>query len=145
VREILLCARDRETLRRRVRLPCQIVEEQGFSLLAQECEDLSTQGMRVRALLPARVGTRVLASFRVPGSSLYIDTEAEVVRVLWGRRSGDQGSSLGLRFLDLSRVDRAILASRLAGLPPPAPERSLRFDYASTVWAVARGLSAAAY
>ncbi len=133
MREILLSARDRVALRRRVRIPCQVVEENGFSLLARECIDLSVKGMRVQALLPAPVGTTVLVSFRVPGSALYIDVDAEVVRVLWGRRKGDQNSALGLRFIGLSRIDRAILGSRLAGLPPPAPERSLRFDYASTV------------
>ena len=90
MREILLSARDRVALRRQVRIPCQVVEENGFSLLARECVDLSVKGMRVQALLPAPVGTIVLVSFRVPGSSLYIDVEAEVVRVLWGRRKNDQ-------------------------------------------------------
>lgn len=137
MREFLLSARDRAALRRQVRVPCQIVEEASFSLLANECMDLSVQGMRVRAVMPAPVGTRVIASFRVPGSSLYIDAEAEVVRILWGRRSLDGTSALGLRFLDLSRVDRAILAPRLKGLPPPAPERSLRFDYARSVFSIA--------
>lgn len=136
MREILLSARDRVALRRRVRIPCQVVEENGFSLLARECMDLSVRGMRVEALLPAPVGTIVLVSFRVPGSSLYIDVDAEVVRVIWGRRRGDQTSALGLRFVGLSRVDRAILGSRLAGLPPPAPERSLRLDYARSVKAL---------
>jgi hypothetical protein len=133
MREILLSARDRTALRRRVRLPCQVVEEASFSLLAREALDLSPDGMCVRALLPAAVGTRVLASFRIPGSSLYIDTEAEVTRIIWGRRAADRSSGLGLRFLGLSRVDRAILTSRLNGLPPPVPTRSLRFDYARSV------------
>jgi len=141
VREILLSARDRVALRRQVRLPCQIVEEENFSLLADECMDLSVRGMRVKALLPAPVGTRVIASFRVPGSSLYLDVDAEVVRILWGRRRGDRHSALGLRFLDLSRVDRAILNSRLAGMPPPAPERNLRFDYARTVGSIAHNFA----
>jgi hypothetical protein len=86
----------------------------------------------------------VIASFRVPDSSLYIDVDAQVVRVLEGRRRGDRARALGLRFLNLSRVDRAILASRLAGLPPPPPERSVRLDYAATVFAIARGLAATA-
>jgi hypothetical protein len=136
MREFLLSARDRLALRRRVRIPCQVVEENGFSLLARECMDLSVRGMRVQALMPAAVGTVVLVSFRVPGSSLYIDVEAEVVRVQWGRRRGDATSALGLRFLGLSNIDRAILGSRLAGLPPPAPERELRPDYAASVMAL---------
>ncbi len=139
MREILLFARDRTAMRRQVRMPCQIVEEAGFSLLAETCLDLSIQGMRVRALAPAPVGTRVLASFRVPGSSLYIDAEAEVTRVLWGRRYGDETCALGLNFIGMLRVDRAILASRLQGLPPPPPKRSVRVDYARTVFSIAKG------
>jgi hypothetical protein len=144
VREILLSARDRSALRRQVRLPCQIVEEDRFELLANECIDLSVRGMRVRAILPAPVGTRVLASFRVPGSSLYLDLDAEVTRVIWGRRFNDRCAALGLRFVNLSPVDRAILGSRLAGMPPPVPARTLRFDYAATIAQVARGFAFAA-
>jgi hypothetical protein len=144
MREILLSARDRAALRRRVRLPCQVVEQESFSLLSEECVDLSLTGMRVKALVPAPVGSKVLVSFRVPSSSLYIDVDAEVTRIMWGRRSGDRCSCLGLRFLDLSRVDRAILKSRLVGLPPPAPERTLRFDYARTVGSIARSFGFAA-
>ncbi len=136
MRDFLLTARDRLALRRRVRMPCQVVEEDGFSLLARQCMDLSVRGMRVEALMPAPVGSIVLASFRVPGSSLYIDVNAEVVRVQWGRRRGDQVSALGLRFVGMSNIDRAILGSRLLGLPPPTPERELRLDYASSVMAL---------
>ena len=143
MREILLSARDRVALRRRVRLPCQVVEEQSFSLLGREALDLSLTGMRVRAVIPAPLGTLVIASFRVPGSSLYMDVDAEVSRISWGRRSSDRYSTLGLRFLHLSRVDRAILASRLAGLPPPVPERSLRLDYARSVGTFCAGFAAA--
>ena len=85
MREILLSARDRAALRRQVRMPCQVIEEEGFSLLANECMDLSVKGMRVRALMPAPVGTIVVASFRVPGSSLYIDVDAEVVQGALGK------------------------------------------------------------
>jgi len=144
VREILISARDRAALRRQVRIPCQIVEEESFSLIANESIDLSVRGMRVKALRAVPVGTRVIASFRVPGSSLYLDLDAEVTRVLWGRRKGDRCTALGLSFFDLSAVDRAILGSRLMGLPPPAPERRLRFDYAGTIAAIARGFSFAA-
>jgi len=136
MREFLLTARDRLALRRRVRIPCQVVEEESFSLLARECMDLSVRGMRVEALMPAPVGSIVLVSFRVPGSSLYIDVNAEVVRVQWGRRRSDQASALGLRFVGMSNIDRAILNSRLLGLPPPTPERELRFDYANSVRAL---------
>ncbi len=134
---ILRHAADRLALRRHVRMPCQVVCELGFKLLAHECIDLSLQGMGVRALYPASEGSPVLVSFRLPNSSLYIDVEAKIARMVWGRRREDAGAMLGLSFVDLPRVDRAILASRLRGLPPPAPKRRVRVDYAATVRAIA--------
>lgn len=133
---ILHHAADRHALRRQLRMPCQVVCEQGFTLLAQECVDLSLEGMGVRALLPASEGSPVLVSFRLPQSSLYIDVEAQIARMAWGRRREDGGAVLGLRFVALPRVDRAILASRLRGLPPPVPRRRVRVDYAASVRAI---------
>ena len=137
---ILHFASDRTALRRTLRVPCQVVCEHSFTLLARETVDLSLEGMAVRALLPATERTPVLVSFRVPGSSLYIDVDAVITRMAWGRRDEDHGAVLGLRYLNLSAVDRAILASRLRGLPPPVPARRVRFDYAESVLAIARGL-----
>jgi hypothetical protein len=133
---ILHQAADRHALRRQLRMPCQVVCEQGFTLLAQECVDLSLEGMGVRALLPASEGSPVLVSFRLPNSSLYIDIEGHIARMVWGRRREDAGALLGLRFTALHRTDRAILASRLRGLPPPVPRRRVRVDYASSVRAI---------
>ena len=134
---ILRHAADRHALRRQLRMPCQVVCEHGFTLLAQECVDLSLEGMGVRALFPASEGSPVLVSFRLPSSSLYIDVEAQIARMAWGRRQEDAGAVLGLRFVDLGRVDRAILAERLRGLPPPVPRRRVRVDYAARVRAIA--------
>ncbi len=134
-------ASDRTALRRTLRVPCQVVCEHNFTLLARETVDLSLEGMAVRALLPATERTPVLVSFRVPGSSLYIDVDAVITRMAWGRRDEDEGAVLGLRYLNLSAVDRAILASRLRGLPPPVPARRVRLDYAESVLAIAQGLA----
>lgn len=136
MQDVLQMASDRTALRRKVRLPCQVVDEHDFSLLASECVDLSPTGMGVRALLPSFAGASVLVSFRVPGSSLYIDVDARVTRMAWGRRRDDRWATLGLSFVNLSAVDRIILSSRLRGLPPPAPRRRLRADYARSVWTV---------
>jgi hypothetical protein len=134
---ILHHAADRNALRRQLRMPCQVVCEHGFTLLASECVDLSLEGMGVRALFPAHEGSPVLVSFRLPNSSLYIDVEAHIARMAWGRRREDAGAVLGLRFTALDRTDRAILASRLRGMPPPVPRRRVRVDYAASVLAIA--------
>jgi len=137
---VLQTAKDRLALRRGVRIPCQVVDEEGFTLLARECFDLSVRGMGVKAIAPAPIGTPLIVSFRIPGSSYHCDFEARVARVVWGRRREDRYPSLGIELLDMDALSRAVLAARLRGLPPPVPMRRVRVDYAATVGSIAKGL-----
>ncbi len=137
---ILQTAKDRLALRRRVRMPCQVIDEEGFTLLARECFDLSVRGMGVKAMVPAPIGTPLIVSFRVPGSSFHLDLEARVARIVWGRRREDRHPSLGIELLSLDALSRAVLTARLRGLPPPVPLRPVRVDYAASVAAIAADL-----
>ncbi len=139
MQSILQTAKDRLALRRCVRMPCQVIDEEGFTLLSRECFDLSLRGMGVRAMAPAPIGTPLIVSFRVPGSSFVCDLEARVARVVWGRRSEDRYPSLGIELLSLDPLSRAVLAARLRGLPPPVPMRRVRVDYAASIAAIAAG------
>lgn len=138
MRDIVQTARDRTSLRRRVRLNCQVVSEDAFSLLARECVDLSLRGMAVRAVIPAQIGTKLLVSFRAPGTSYVCDVEGSVARIAWGRRREDRSLTLGIAFTGLDPLTRAVLGARLQGVPPPIPQRRLRMDYAETVRAIMR-------
>ena len=129
-------AKDRQALRRQVRVACQVVRESDFKLVADVCLDLSPRGMRVRALAPVALDTPVLVSFRVPAAGVHMDVSAVVSRVARGRRREDRGATLGLSFVDLSPVEAVTLTARLRGVPPPAPARPLRKDYASAVRAI---------
>ena len=140
MQSILQTAKDRLALRRRVRIPCQVIDEQGFTLLARECFDLSIHGMGVKAVAPAPIGTPLIVSFRVPGSSFICDLEARVARIVWGRRREDKYPSLGIELLAMDPLMRAVLTARLRGLPPPVPARPVRIDYAASVDSIARGL-----
>ena len=126
-------ATDRKALRRQVRVACQVVRESDFRLVADVCLDLSPRGMRVRALAPVALDTPVLVSFRVPSAGVHMDVAAVVTRVARGRRREDRGATLGLSFVDLSPVEAVTLTARLRGVPPPAPARPLRTDYARAV------------
>ncbi len=137
---VLRTASDRLALRRGVRIPCQIVEEDGFTLLARECFDLSVKGMGVRAIAPAPIGTPLIVSFRIPGSSFQCDFEGRVARIVWGRRREDRYPCLGIALLAMDPLSRAVLSARLRGVPPPTPQRRVRIDYAASVAAIARGL-----
>jgi hypothetical protein len=141
MQNILWTANDRKALRRRVKIPCQIVSEHDFTLVSDTCLDLSPRGMRVRALRALGIGTQVLVSFRVPDAGVHMDLGALVTRVARGRRRGERFPTLGLSFVDLSPLDGIILTARLKGVPPPAPARHLRVDYASSVRAIHASLA----
>jgi hypothetical protein len=136
MQKILWAANDRTVLRRRVRVPCQIVSEHNFVLVSDTCLDLSARGMRVRALRPVALGTQLLVSFRIPDAGVHMDVSAVVSRVARGRRRGERFPTLGLTFVDLGHVEAVILTARLKGVPPPTPARHLRVDYARSVHAI---------
>jgi hypothetical protein len=133
MRDILAAASERLGLRRRVRLPCQVVSEQDFSLISDLCLDISPRGMRVRALTPVARGAEVLVSFRVPDAGVHMDLSAVVSRVAAGRRRGESFASFGLSFVGIGALEGLILSARLKGFPPPVPMRHLRIDYAAAV------------
>lgn len=126
----------RRPLRRAVRIPCQVVRERDFTLVASEVLDLSEEGMLVSALGPVLTGEPLLVSFMAPYSRVFVDAEATVARVVHGRRDGDRGLALGVAFDGLDRFARALLAQRLAGLPPPLPSSSR-----ASVWTPSRPLA----
>ncbi len=129
-------ARQRKSLRRAVDLPCEVVEGDGFRLLGRRVCDLSEEGAFVLldpGVRPPRPGTEVFVSLRVPHSRHWVGAVARVSRLVAGRRQSDPGAGIGLRFVEMDRVERAMLRSSLPGLPPPLPTRHLRRDYAATV------------
>jgi hypothetical protein len=134
---ILVPLRTRKSLRRSVRSRCHAVALDQFRLIGERILDLSPRGALVACDAPVHVGDRVLLSFRAPASDAWIDTEAEVARVLEGWRAGDPGYSAGLRFTGLDRASQRELVVSLAGLPPPVPARRRPIDYAESVRRIA--------
>jgi hypothetical protein len=118
---------DRRSIRRAFRTVCQAVRAQSFRLFGEQVLDLSPRGMLVRCDRVARLGERVLVSFRAPGNDgLWLDAEATVARLVQDQRSGDRGVCAGLEFVYFERSARHELLVRLAGFPPPVPQRRLR-------------------
>jgi hypothetical protein len=111
----------RASLRREVLVPCQVVREDDFGLVAERTLDLSVDGMLVPIMRPVRVGDSVIVSFAIPG--MWIDAKAVVSRVVQGRRPSDEGPAAGLLFVALAPAARAALAGHLHGRPPPLPRR----------------------
>jgi hypothetical protein len=117
----------RRAVRRAVRIECQAVDLQEFQLVGERVLDLSPVGMLVSCGRMTQIGDDVLVSFKAPGvDAPWIEAEAEVARVIQGWRVADRGYCAGLRFTYFERSARNELLSRLAGLPPPIPQRRLR-------------------
>ncbi len=130
---ILVRRQQRRTLRRSVRVDCQVVREHDFRLLARRGVDLSPDGMLVLTDVRVLTGEDVIVSFRAPTTGLWFDCEATVARVIHGRRPGDWGPCLGLSFHGMDDLSRVMLHADLRRLPPPLPRRPPRIDYAESV------------
>jgi hypothetical protein len=125
----------RRAVRRATRTRCHAVGERGFELLGELALDLSPRGMLVACEVPAALGEPVLVSVLAPGRNpIWLDAEAEVARIVHGQRRGDRGYCIGLRFKYFDRVSRMELLSRLAGMPPPIPQRRLRAERYRIAW-----------
>lgn len=118
----------RRAVRRAVPTQCQAVALAEFQLLGERVVDLSPVGMLVRCVRTPRVGDDVVVSFKAPGldDGLWLDAEAVVARLIRGFRSSDRGICVGLRFTYFEKTARNELLARLAGFPPPVPQRRLQ-------------------
>jgi c-di-GMP-binding flagellar brake protein YcgR len=128
---------DRKSTRHHVRIDCQVVRETDFRLVGHRTLDLSPDGMLVRATTDVTIGESVLVSFQATPLGLWFDAEAEVTRIVRGRRPEDEGRALALRFVDIAPVARLILRGHLRRVPPIVPQRPTRLDYAASVRAIA--------
>ncbi|MBX3262181.1 MAG: PilZ domain-containing protein [Labilithrix sp.] len=124
---------ERREVRRALVMPCQIVRERDFRLVAEEALDVSPDGMLVSSDVELDPGENVFVSFRATELGIWFDTEARVARVIRGRRPGDRGRGIALRFSTMPRVKRFILRGHLRNVPPPVPRRAQRIDWAATV------------
>jgi hypothetical protein len=110
----------RSEMRHAVSIGC-VIERKHWRLFAGQVIDLSPDGML--ALCGARldVGTELLVTFKATDLSVRFVVRAVVTRVIPGRRRGDQGRAVGVRFVGLSAVSRLILRGILHATPmPPA-------------------------
>jgi hypothetical protein len=114
----------RRAVRRAFRTRCTAVATREFTFLGERVLDLSPRGMLLACEAPAQVGDDVIVTFRAPGrDTLWMDAEAEVSRVIHGLREGDPGYCVALDFTYFEKSARHELLCRLAGTPPPIPQR----------------------
>jgi hypothetical protein len=118
------CGQNRP-LRHSVHMPCQVVRERDFRLIADGIENLSVTGLLVTPADSVLTGERLIVSFQSPRWGIWIDAEATVARVIHGRRRGEFARKLGLQFESLDPWSRFVLEKNLRWIPmaPPAPPR----------------------
>jgi hypothetical protein len=134
---MLIRKNDRRSTRHHLRIDCEVVRERDFRLVGHRTLDLSPDGMLVRMAGDVDIGEPLIVSFQTTALGLWFDAEAQVTRIVKGRRPEDEGRALGLRFVDLAPVSRLILRGHLRRVPPVLPQRPLRVDYAATVRQIA--------
>lgn len=128
---------ERREVRRALPLRCQVVRERDFRLVSETAIDVSPDGMFVPTDIELEPGENVFVSFRATELGIWFDTEARVARVVHGRRDGDKGRGVGLRFSTLPKVKRFILRGHLRRVPPPLPRRAQRIDWGATIRRIA--------
>lgn len=126
-------------MRHAAKLQCEVVREADFCRIGRQTLDVSTEGMRVAIdeCEEVCVGDTLFVAFQVGPMGLWFDAQATVARVVHGRRPGDKGPEIGIRFENLSAVTRLILKGAVRKVPPPLPKRAKRIDYAETIRRVA--------
>src|SRR5215470_7694910 len=113
----------RAAFRRAVCLPCQVVRERDFKLVAGLALDLSPEGMLALAGARVLTGEPLIVSFRSERVGRWFDAEATVARVVHGRREGDAGLSIGVAFHGTDPGFREGIFQAIRRLPPPSPRR----------------------
>ena len=106
----------REWVRVDVHLVVQIARR-AETIHSTVASDLSEGGMFIHELLPYEMGTRLHVTFRVAGSARLVACDAQVVHARSEFREGFPGSPIGngLRFIDLTDDDRAVIAGFVTG------------------------------
>jgi hypothetical protein len=112
---------NRRSSRHSVNIQCQVVRERDFQLIADRVVNLSTSGLVVSPADPALTGERLIVSFQIPHSGLWIDAEATVARVVHGRRPGEHTRGLALELENVEDIPQMVLARVLNRCPPAPP------------------------
>jgi hypothetical protein len=113
----------RKTTRYVVKARGQAVDDD-FRLIGERVLDASATGCLLACDRRVERGQTLLLSFQVPSSGLWFDVEAEVVRVVQGKREGDPGYCAGLAFRGFERDARLALGVDLREHAPVGAQRS---------------------
>lgn len=136
----------RREIRRSAVLGCRVRRLETSRLVGDRTLDLSPQGMLLASDEGLLEGTELMVSFMATELPIWFDTQATVTRIVQGRRPGDAGRALGLRFDTLPAVSRLLLRGHLRKHPvapaqrePPLDLKKKDPDYAQIVKDILEG------
>ncbi|HXX67062.1 MAG TPA: PilZ domain-containing protein [Polyangiaceae bacterium] len=118
----------RGEIRRALRFGCRVRRTDNLRIVGDRAVDLSPKGMLLLSDERLGCGTDLQVSFMSTDFPIWFDTQATMVRVVEGRRPGDSGRALGIRFDSLPSVARLILRGHLQRVPPTTPQREVPLD-----------------
>jgi hypothetical protein len=118
----------RREMRRSATFGCRVRRLDTSRLVGDRTLDLSPQGMLVMSDEGIIEGSQLLVSFMATELPIWFDTQATVARIVQGRRPGDVGRALGLRFDSLPAVSRLILRGHLRKHPAAPAQREAPID-----------------
>jgi hypothetical protein len=121
----------RREMRRLVRLACRVRRMDDWRLLGDRTLDLSPEGMLVLSDERVDEGLDLVVSFQATELPIWFDACAKITRVVEGRRPGDPGRALGVRFETLPAVSRLILRGFLRRHPLTLSQREPPLDIAA--------------
>jgi len=121
----------RREMRRLVRLACRVRRMDDWRLLGDRTLDLSPEGMLVLSDERVHEGLDLVVSFQATELPIWFDACAKITRVVEGRRPGDPGRALGVRFETLPAVSRLILRGFLRRHPLTLSQREPPLDIAA--------------
>lgn len=112
----------------RYRMTSECLVESGETIISDRALDVSSNGLRVRAIAELRVGAPVRLKLRIPGSGVWVEGEGEVARRIEGRRSSDEGRAYGIRFRRMSPLSRQLVRTAACWYPEVAHGRGSSRD-----------------
>jgi hypothetical protein len=114
--------RDRFEVRKAFAWDVELVAADWDEPVGLPARDLSPGGVFVTTDLPLNMGAELVLSFWVPRCAGEITVFGEVVRVSMPRRRTDrEPAGMGIRFLDMTPLERLCVRDALRGVPPPLP------------------------
>jgi hypothetical protein len=100
-----------------VQTSCEVVRTRDFRLVGTRVLDLSATGMLLETDLSILTGEELIVSFKSPAEDRWFDCEANVARVVHGRRRSDNNHALGIAFDAIDPWNELLLCEHLRNAP----------------------------